>query len=217
MAHGILNSLKLRRDLRRGIDRFAKKILHESAFRFPLFCPLVQGLRFFFCFKILVNFNNFSKTPLLACRNLSWREMEASGMVSAGKWFSNTLRHFLWALLGGSALLGGMSIYRIKNDLTEKKVINYSAEVREEFSQMFKTLGLVVGASFLFFNNGLLRRYTYPLLNRVAQSNTNIGILAPLVESNIWKGIITMGGCYYYLMGSNNQFKVTSALSLSKK
>jgi len=133
--------------------------------------------------------------------------MEASGMVSAGKWFSNTLRHFLWALLGGTALLGGMSIYRIRNDLTEKKVINYSSKVREEFSQIFKTLGLVVGGSFLFFNNGLLRRYTYPLLNRVAQSKTNIGLLAPLVESNIWKGIITMGGCYYYLMGSNNQFK----------
>jgi len=45
MAHGILNSLKMRRDLRRGIDNFAKKILHESCFRFPLFCPLVRGLR----------------------------------------------------------------------------------------------------------------------------------------------------------------------------
>ena len=135
--------------------------------------------------------------------------MEASGMVSAGRWLLNTFRHLLWTLLGGSALIGGMSIYRIKNDLTEKKIINFSPKVREEFAQIFKTIGLVVGGSFLFFNIGFLRRLTYPLLKRLAQSKSNVGVLAPFVESNLWKGCLTMGGCYYYLMGSNNQFKVS--------
>lgn len=182
MAHGIVNSLKMRRDLRRGIDRLAKNFIHESVFRVPLFCPL-------------------------ASRNLSWREMEASGMEKGGKCFFNSMRHLLWTLTGAGLLIGGMSIYRLRNDLTEKLVVNYTPKVKEQFGEIFKIIAGISAGSFLFFNVGIFRKATYPLLLKLASSKTNPGIFAPLVESNIWKLAITLAGSYYYLNGSSNQFK----------